>query len=151
MAFEIKRKSELTLVSLLAELLPDLIFYPSKGGDDDGGVTLPKPPFGAVWIDNAEKTISYERTYMLTGTVVWVTRSGTPSSAAKNQKTDVADHSDAVQQIYNALLTITSGADVDRSLIVHGLDIALVNEFADSERHAHGDTISFTMGVTEFD
>jgi hypothetical protein len=145
MAFEIKRKAELTLVSLLAELLPDFSFYPSRGGDDDGGITLPKPPFGAVWIDNAEKTISYERTYMLSGTVVWVTRAGPRAGE------DVAEHSDAVQQIYNALLTITHGADPDRSLMVHGLDIDLVNEFSDTDRLAHGDTISFTMGVTEFD
>jgi hypothetical protein len=145
MAFEIKRKAELTLVSLLSELLPDLSFYPSKGGDEDGGITLPKPPFGAIWIENAEKTIAYERTYVLTGVVVWVTRAG------KRAGQDVAEHSDIVQQIYNAMLTITSGADPDRSLIVHGLDISLVNEFSDTERLAHGDTISFTMGVTEFD
>jgi hypothetical protein len=48
MAFEIKRKAELTLVSLVAELLPDFNFYPSKGGDDDGGTTMPRPPFGAI-------------------------------------------------------------------------------------------------------
>jgi hypothetical protein len=34
--------------------------------------------------------MAQERTYMLTGTVVWVTRAGTD---------DVADHSDAVKQI----------------------------------------------------
>lgn len=145
MAFEIKRKAELTLVSLLAELLPDFSFYPSKGGDDDGGVTLPKPPFGAIWIENAEKTIAYERTYLLSGIVAWITR------AEAKLGGDVAEHSDAVQQIYNALLTIDGGADPDRSLIVHGLDISLVNEFSDTDRQAHGDTISFTMGVTEFD
>lgn len=142
MALEVKRKAELTLVSLLSESLSDLTFYPSKGGDADGGVTLPRPPFGAIWIDNAEKTVSYERTYILSGTVVWVTRAGI---------TDVSDHSDEVRQIYNAMLSIGSGADPDQSLIVHGLDISLVNEFTDSDRQAHGDTISFTMGVTEFD
>ena len=142
MAFDIKRKAELTLVGLLGEMLPDLSFYPSKGGDDDGGVTLPRPPFGAIWIDNAEKTIGYERTYLLTGNVVWVSR---------ESKNDVADQSDTVTQIYNAILTITNGADPDRSLMVHGIDISTVNEFNDAERQAHGDVITFTMGVTEFD
>jgi len=142
MAFDIKRKAELTLVSLLGEMLPDLSFYPSKGGDDDGGVTLPRPPFGAIWIDNAEKTIGYERTYLLTGNVVWVSR---------ESKNDVADQSDTVTQIYNAILTITNGADPDHSLIVHGIDVSTVNEFNDAERQAHGDVITFTMGVTEFD
>jgi len=142
MAFEVKRKAELCLVGLLAELLPDLSFYPSKGGDDDGGTTLPRPPFGAIWIDNAEKTIGYQRTYMLTGTVVWVTRESV---------TDVADQSDTVQQIYNAILTIGAGADPIHSLMVHGIDIATMDEFSDAERQAHGDTISFTMGVSEFD
>lgn len=142
MAFEVKRKAELCLVGLLGELLPDLNFYPSKGGDDDGGTTLPRPPFGAIWIDNAEKTIGYERTYLLTGTVVWVSR---------EPKTDVADQSDTVQQIYNAMLSIESGADPAHSLIVHGLDINTMEEFSDSDRQAHGDTISFVMGVSEFD
>lgn len=142
MAFEVKRKAELCLVGLLAELLPDLNFYPSKGGDDDGGVTLPRPPFGAIWIDNAEKTMGQERTYMLTGTVVWVSR---------ETKDDVSDQSDTVQQIYNAILTITNGADPIHSLMVHGIDIANMDEFSDADRQAHGDTISFTMGVSEFD
>lgn len=144
MAFDIQRKAELTLVALLAEILPDFTFYPSKGGDDTGGTTTPRPPFGAVWIDTAEKTIAQERTWLLGGTVVWVTRSDI---------TDVGDHTDAVKQIYNALLIIQGnpGADPIHSLIVHGLDIALVNEFTDSERLAHGDTIQFTMGVSEFD
>lgn len=145
MAFDIQRKAELCLVALLGEILPDLSFYPSKGGDDDGGVTLPRPPFGAIWIDNAEKTVSYNRTYMLTGTVVWVTR---------ESKDDVADQSDTVQQIYNALISIndqTPGADPNHSLMVHGLDISTVNEFSDTDRQAHGDTISFVMGVSEFD
>lgn len=143
MAFEIKRKAELCLVMLLGELLPDFNFYPSKGGDDDGGVTLPRPPFGAVWIDNAEKTVSYNKTWMLTGTVVWVSR---------ETKDDVSDQSDTVQQIYNAILAIeTPGADPIHSLMVHGIDIATTDEFSDTDRQAHGDTISFTMGVSEFD
>lgn len=144
MAFEIKRKAELSLVSLLTEALPDFAFYPSKGGSDDGGVTLPKPPFGAVWIDDAEKTVAQAKIYLLRGSVVWITRAGTHEG-------DVADHSDAVQQIYNAILKIGSGVDVDRSLIIHGIDIATVNEFSDTERLAHGDVISFTMGASEFD
>lgn len=145
MAFDIQRKAELCLVALLGEILPDFNFYPSKGGDDDGGTTLPRPPFGAIWIDNAEKTMATERTYLLNGVVVWVSRAITD---------DVADQSDAVQQIYNALIAINNqapGADPAHSLMVHGLDISGVNEFSDSERQAHGDTISFTMGASEFD
>lgn len=143
MAFEIQRKAELCLVGLLGELLPDLTFYPSKGGDDDGGVTLPRPPFGAIWITAAEKTMAQQRTWLLSGNVVWVTR---------ETKDDVADHSDTVKQIYNAILSIvTPGADPVHSLIVHGIDIAAVDEFSDTDRQAHGDTIAFTMGVTEFD
>lgn len=142
MAFDIKRKAELCLVSLLGELLPDLTFYPSKGGDDDGGTTLPRPPFGAIWIENAEKTIAYERTYVLSGNIVWVSR---------ESKTDVADQSDTVTQIYNAILSIGEGADPAHSIIVHGIDIELVNEFNDADRQAHGDVIAFTMGATEFD
>lgn len=144
MAIEIKRKAELSLVALLTEALPDFLFVPSKGGTDEGGVTMPKPPFGAIWIDNAEKTLAQAKVFLLSGSVVWITR-----AAAKDG--DVLDHSDAVQQIYSAMLKIGSGVDVDRSLIIHGIDVATVNEFSDSERLAHGDVISFTMGASEFD
>jgi hypothetical protein len=147
MAIEIKRKAELSLVGLLGEMLPNFDFYPSKGGYEDGGVTLPTPPFGAVWIDNAEKTIGQELTYLLTGTVVWVTRANAPDGSG-----DVADHSDSVKQIYDAMQSLAAGgADPDRQLMIHGMDISLVDEFSDAERLAHGDTISFTMGATELD
>jgi len=148
MAFEIKRKAELALVALLGERLTDLNFYPSKGGDDDGGTTLPRPPFGAIWIENAEKTMAQQKTYMLSGVVVWVTRAGT---------TDVSDETDTVKQIYDAMILIDQlirvgeSADPTHSLIIHGLDISMVDEFSDPERLAHGDTISFTMGASEFD
>jgi hypothetical protein len=150
MAFEIKRKAELSLVALLTEALPNFNFYPSKGGDDDGGNTLPRPPFGAIWIENAEKTVQQStpagnRIYLLTGSVVWITR------AQANTEGDVFDHSEAVQQIYNAMLAIGHGTDVDRKLIIHGIDVATVNEFSDAERLAHGDVIGFTMGASEFD
>lgn len=143
MATEVKRKAELTLVALLSELLPDLTFYASKGGDDDGGSSLPKPPFGAIWIDNAENTLPGLKTYFLTGTIVWVSRADAKTGG------DILDHADAVGQIYDAILKIGSGEDVERGLIVCGIDITSLNEFTDSDRQAHGDTISFTMGVNE--
>jgi hypothetical protein len=145
MAWDVKRKAELVLVSLFSEALPDLTFYPSKGGTDEGGTSLPQPPFGAIWIENAEKTHPLDRIYMLNGTVVWVTR------ADAKKDSDVADHSETVRQIENAIIAIGSGADPERSLIVHGIEVVTVNEFTDNERHAHGDTISFVMGVSEFD
>lgn len=148
MAFEIKRAAELSLVQLLTEALPDFTFYPAKGGYDEGGVTLPKPPFGAVWIDDAEKTVSYEKTYLLRGSVVWVTRAASATSSSVG--TDVSEHSDVVNQIYSAILRIGNGTDVVHQIIIHGIDVGTVNEFSDAERLAHGDTISFTMGVSEF-
>jgi hypothetical protein len=144
MAFDVKRKAELSLVALLSEMLPGFTFYPSQGGTDAGGVTMPKPPFGAIWIDNAENTLPHAQTYLLTGTIVWVTRAEAKVSG------DVAEHSDAVKQIADALQEIGSGADVERSLIICGIDITSTNEFSDAERQAHGDTITFTMGVNEF-
>lgn len=145
MAFEIKRKAELSMVMLLTELLPEFNFYSSKGGDEQGGVTQPRPPFGAVWIDNAEKTMAQELTYILSGTVVWVTRAASPEG-------DVADHSDTVKKIYDAMLTISAGgADPVHQLMIHGMDISLVNEFSDDDRLAHGDTITFTLGASELD
>jgi hypothetical protein len=147
MASEIKRKAELTLVSFLSGILDQYQFFPSKGVDiapNQFGSTLsqPRPPYAAIWIDNAEKTMATERTWILSGYVVWITRSG---------EDPTAQHAETVREIYNALLLIGSGADPDQQLLVHGLDITLVNEFNDDERRAHGDTIAFTMGVSEFD
>jgi hypothetical protein len=71
---------------------------------------------------------------------VWITRAG---------QTDVAEHSDSVNQIYNAMLAFPAGQDVEHQLVVHGLDIDTINEFSDTERLAHGDVISFAMGVSE--
>lgn len=145
MAFDVKRKAELSLVALLGEALPGFAFYPSQGGTDSGGVTLPKPPFGAIWIDNAENTLPHAQTYLLTGTIVWVTRAEAKISG------DIAEHSDAVKQISDALQRIGVGADVERNLIICGIDIFATDEFIDDDRQAHGDTIAFTMGVNEFD
>ncbi len=144
MALEIKRKSELSLVAILTDALPDLMFYPSKGGTDEGGTSLPKPPFGAIWIQNAENTMPNEKTYLLSGTVVWVSRMETKGE-------DVHDHSESVRQIYDTLMNTVPKVDLDRSLAIHGIDIVTVNEFTDSDRHAYGDTISFVMGVSETD
>lgn len=145
MALDVKRKAELSLVALLGEALPDLVFYPSKGGTDDGGNTKPIPPFSVIWIDDAEKTLPNDKVYLLEGTVVFVSRAAQPDGI------DVTEHSDDVRQIYDAMLKIGRGVDVERSLIVHGIDVSKINEYTDSERQAWGDTISFTMGVSEFD
>jgi hypothetical protein len=144
MALEVKRKAELSLVAIFAEALPDLVFYPAKGGNDEGGTSLPKPPFGAVWIQNADNTMPNEKTYLLSGTVVWVSRMETKGA-------DVHDHSESVRQIYDTIMNTGPRTDTDRSLIIHGIDVVTVNEFTDTERHAYGDTISFVMGVSETD
>jgi hypothetical protein len=140
MALEVKRAAELMLISLLSDALPDLSFYPSKGGDDTGGVTLPTPPFGVIWINSSEKTLAQEETWMVHGTVVWVSRADI---------TDVADHSDSFKQIYDVLAGLTSGVDVDRNLVVHGIDLSSTDEFFDSERQAHGDVANFSLGLSE--
>jgi hypothetical protein len=145
MALDIKRKAELSLVALLGESLSDLTFYPSKGGTDDGGTSKPVPPFGVIWIDDAEKTHSDQKCYILNGTIVWISRAGIPKGP------DISEHSDDVRLVYDAISNIGSGTDVDRSLIVHGIDVGKVNEFSDEARQAWGDTISFTMGVSETD
>lgn len=139
---EIKRAVELALVALLSEVLPDFSFYPSKGGDDDGGRSRPKPPFGVVFIEKNEKLIAYQSTWMLTGAVTWHTRTGIQ---------DVAEHADTVQEIYAALVGIGKGYDVDRHIMVHGIDIVSTDEFDDAGRQSHGDRITFLMGVSQFD
>jgi GH25 family lysozyme M1 (1,4-beta-N-acetylmuramidase) len=90
--------------------------------------------------------MNQQRTWLLAGSVVWVTRA---------EVTDVSDETDAVKQIYNAIIQINDqqcpGADPVHSLIIHGIDISTVDEFNDTERLANGDVIAITMGVTEFD
>jgi hypothetical protein len=124
----------------LKDALPFLDFYPAKGGNDAGGETLPTPPFGVVWIDTSEKTMAQEETWIVHGTVAWITRADI---------TDVAVHSDTFKQIYDALAAIGSGVDTTHSLVIHGIDLANTDEFYDAERQAHGDVARFSLGVSE--
>lgn len=100
----------------------------------------PEPPFCVISIDEGEKTMATEETDYLQGTLVWVTRA---------DNTNVVDHSTNFKRIYDALCNIGSGYDIMRRLMVHGVDVGKTDEFVDSKRQAHGDTISFTMGVSE--
>lgn len=140
MVFEVKRASELMLVSLLRDALPFLNFYSSKGGGEVVGTTLPHPPFGVVWIDTSEKTMGQEETWIVHGTVVWVSDADV---------TDPADHSDKFKQIYDVLTDIAPGVDTTHSLVVHGIDLASADEFYDADRQAIGDIARFSLGVSE--
>lgn len=140
MVFEVKRASELMLISLLQDALPFLNFYPAKGGTDFTDATLPTPPFGVVWIDSSEKTMAQEETWIVHGTVVWVSRADV---------TTPADQSDNFKQIYDVLAGIAPGVDTTHSLVVHGIDLASADEFYDAERQAIGDVARFSLGVSE--
>jgi hypothetical protein len=139
---EAKRKAELTLVALLGESLSDFNFYPSKGGFDDGGTTKPRPPFGAICIHDADITTAREFTWLLKGKVTWVSRASTPGG-------DVAEHADVVKQIYDALDNIGDGYDVERNVIIHGIEILSTSPYSDAARLGHGDIVEFAMGMTE--
>jgi hypothetical protein len=140
MVFEVKRASELMLVSLLKEALPFFNFYPAKGGDDFNATTLPHPPFGVVWIDTSEKTMAQEETWIVHGTVVWVSNA---------DETDPADHSNNFKQIYDVLAGLGRGVDLTRKLVVHGIDLTNTDEFYDTDRQAIGDVARFSLGVSE--
>jgi hypothetical protein len=100
----------------------------------------PMPPFGVVWCDLAEKMMSQEETDYIRGSVVWVTRA---------DATNIVTHSKNAKRIYDALTKIGSGYDILRRLTVHGVDVSATSEFTDEDRQAHGDTVSFSMAVTE--
>ncbi len=100
----------------------------------------PEPPFGVVMIEEGDKTISYQETDILRGTVTWVTRA---------DATNVVTHSSVFKRVYDAMTQIGSGYDIMRRLIVHGVDVGATTEFTDRERQAHGDVLHFTMAVTE--
>lgn len=100
----------------------------------------PEPPFGVVMIEEGEKTISYQETDILHGTVTWVTRADTEN---------VVTHSGDFKRIYDAMTQIGYGYDIMRRLMVHGVDVGVTSEFTDGARQAHGDVLHFTMAVTE--
>lgn len=107
-----------------------------KTSEDSGN---PIPPFAAVLCEPSEKTVSYEDTNIMHGSVIWVTKHGV---------TNVVEHSTNAKRIYDVLKSITSGYDMLRRITIHGLDIAATNDFTDHERDAHGDVIEFVVGVS---
>ena len=100
----------------------------------------PMPPLATIQITDGERTISYEETSFLKGKLRWVTR---------HSSTNVVTHSQNFKRIYNALGEIGFGYDFLRRINVHGVDITSTEDWVDEVRDAHGDTIYFTMGVSE--
>lgn len=136
---EIKRATEIVLCEFLQAKVPDLQFFPSKGGSATENTGFPDPPFAAVLCEPAQKTISYEDTNLIQCALIWVT---------KWQQENVAVHSDNFKRIYDALNSFTSFTDTNYGIHIHGLDISGTDDFIDNERSAHGDIIDFVVGVT---
>jgi hypothetical protein len=136
---EIKRATEIVLCEFLKDKLPDLLFFPSKGGSATENTDFPDPPFAAVMCEPSEKMIAYEDTNILHGTVIWVVRW---------QQENVATHSDNFKRIYDALGSFRTFTHPGYGIHIHGLDISGTDDFIDNERSAHGDIIDFVIGVT---
>jgi hypothetical protein len=133
---DIKRKTELYIVTKLLIALPSLQIVPFTGGSASMGAVELEPPFTIVAVRDAQKAMSTEGTWYCTGNVQVITHSSeTPSE----------QHSELARQIYAALDNIPTQADPDFSL--HGLDIQGMAYAFDDTESAHADIISFTAGV----
>lgn len=129
----------MNIVAYLNQALPTFKFYPSRGGGDIDEPIAPEPPFGVVIIDDTSQTLSGD-VWMMHGHIVWVT---------SMDREGVIQASQEARSINEALKTFPSGFDSTHNLIVHGFDIDATDEFSDNDRQARGDTLAFSIGVTQ--
>lgn len=136
---EIKRKSELVVVDELAAALPDLAIFPSRGGSDSADSAPVPTVFVVVEALNAEKRLAQEDTYFVEMAAGYIT---------PLYDVQIAEHALNFKRLLDAIKAIRGGWSAAHEMQVHGLDVTATESFQDTEKRAHGDTVSFVMGVT---
>lgn len=142
---EIKRRIEQWMCEELKGALPAFAFYPAKGGGDTGrpgekdDATVIKPPFCVVQCEEAESRVSGESIWQGNVNVVYVTHKAQATSP---------EHSEKVQQIYQACCNLSTGWKPKQSLTVNGSDVIHTDDFTDEKAQAHGDVIMMAVGAS---
>lgn len=136
---EIKRKAELLVVEELAAALPDLTILPSRGGSDTADSAPVPLVFVVVEALTAEKRLAQEETYFVEMAAGYIT---------PLYDVPIGEHAVNFKRLNDALKAIRQGWSVTQEMMLHGLDVTATESFEDTERRAHGDTISFAIGCT---
>lgn len=136
---EIKRKAELVIVAELAAALPDLAILPSRGGSDSADSAPVPTVFVVVEALNAEKRLAQEDTYFIEMAAGYIT---------PLYDVAIGDHALNFKRLMDAIKAIRGGWSAEHQMQMHGLDVTGTESFSDTEKRAHGDTVSFVMGVT---
>jgi hypothetical protein len=136
---DIKRRSELFLCGVLAATMPDVKFFPSKGGSDTEDESVLEPPYGVFAAGDAERMMAGEDTWLIPITALYVTHM---------DDTDVVTHSANFRRIYDALKSVEHGVKPDQGIVVHGMDIHGTDEARDEDERSHADTIALVLAVS---
>jgi hypothetical protein len=139
---DIKRKVELWLCQALSEALPAQRFVPLKGGSDVEDGTVIEPPYTVIDVREAVKFLQDSSTWTLEVAVTLVTHL---------QTTTTPEHSRMVRAIYDVIVNLGSGYNVEQELIVHGVDVVTTESVDDETRETHGDVIMCTVGASDAD
>ena len=110
---DIKRRSELFLCSVFALAVPDVKFFPSKGGNDSEDASVIEPPYGVFAAGDAERMLAGEDTWLIPITALYVTHM---------DDTDVVTHSANFKRIYDSLKSVERGVKPDQGIVVHGME-----------------------------
>lgn len=136
---EIKRKAELVIVAELAAALPDLTILPSRGGGDAADSAPTPDVFVVVEALKAEKRLAQEDTFFVEMAAGYIT---------PLYDVPITEHAVNFKRLMDAVKAIRRGWSVAQEMMLHGLDVGETESFSDTERRAHGDTVSFVIGCT---
>lgn len=137
----IEHKTELYICQKLRACIPDLLFVPESGGDEDTGKsTIIEPPFVVVMVKHAEKVLSYLPVYEIEGAV---------RSVFHTNETTSGDQSRMRRRIWEALDVIAANDDNKDIFTLSGLDVSGVASETDNRRRARVGDIEFTCGASD--
>jgi hypothetical protein len=134
---DIKRVTELHIISKLSAAVSGHPFYPFFGGTAFANKDEVEPPLSVVAIVDAEKVMQHEGTWLLTGSVQVITHVADISSQA---------HATLSRSIYGALDSIPAEV-VNAAYSFHGIHITGMSSTTDSESQCHADIIKFVCGA----
>ena len=131
------RQLELFLCAKLRIAVPGTQILPFSGGDQKGDSFDVEPPLGVISAGEAEKTHQQENTWIIKGTLQWITHitESTPQ-----------EHEAAVRILVANLQTIAAAQEA--YFTFHGLDITDEKMTEDSESRCRASIVGFTAGAS---
>ena len=132
----IARKTELHICKKLREAIPGITVIPFHGGGETDDAFETEPPFAVVAVSSAEKMMGTESTYLVDGSVQWVTHLS---------ETTPQNHAQGAKAVKDALNELIAASESDFAF--HGIDISTEERAEDQSSRARADVIRFKAGV----